>query len=149
MYDSSQQQLFSAVPSGASSSNSRAAAMDEPQFKRRRVTGKQGPERLNRPDRPNRPDRQAQQPPQPPQQPQQPQQPPRVMVTESLSVNTLFGIKIVDFPAGSLGLEPLSLSDGPLQVIVERRIANSEPFKLKVGIAWEAKTIFGDDDIFR
>ena len=36
-----------------------------------------------------------------------------------------------------------------LQSILERRVANGEPFKLKVEIGWEAKKLFGDGETFK
>ncbi len=104
--------------SAASSSNSgRAPEMEDSVPKRRRLTSKQ---------------------------PAVPPVPPTVVVTESASVTTLFEVKIINFPPGALGLEPLILTDVPLQNIMEARIAMGNPFKLKVEMGWEAKKLVGD-----
>jgi len=150
MYNNTQQPLFPTVGSGASSSNIRASAMDsiEPSAKRRRLTTKQGSERLFiEPGRENRPAPAAAAAPPaaaaaaaPPADLE-----PRVTVQESASVRSLFSVTVDRFPDGYVGLEPISLSDRPLQAILENRIGTGEPFKLKVQIEWEAKKLFGAD----
>ncbi len=99
----------------------------EPPWKRRRLTGKQAP-----PQRPGAIPLNDQ------------MRGPLVVTTDSESVRSLFQIRMTEFPIGALGLEPLSLVNDQLQSILERRLANGEPFKLKVEIGWEAKKLFGE-----
>jgi hypothetical protein len=134
MNNNTQQPLLARRPSQASSSNSRLApamASLEPHPKRRRLTGKQpahSEEAIPLMDR---------------------MTPPKVLITESASVRSFFQIRMTEFRLGALGMEPLSLVKDPLQSILERRVGNGEPFKLKVEIGWEAKKVFGDGEVFK
>ncbi len=92
--------------------------MEEPGPKRRRLTSKQPPFRAVQP---------AVLPP------------PRVVVTESNSVTSLFQIRMSDFAPGARFFEPLALAIAPLQEILNRRIAVGDSFRLKVELGWEAR----------
>ena len=109
---------------------------DLPPRKRRRITGKSPPLLESTGN--------------PPRAPVSPEGP-TVVITESESVRALSQIRMTGFPTGALGLAPISQSAGPLKTVLERKIGEGQPFKLKVDVGWEAKKAMAgeDSDLFK